>query len=55
MNETKIKMWHVVYTTDIKKPLGRYKVGKADREAKTIEEAAWKRINEQRIKNKYPT
>lgn len=42
-------MWHTVYvyTTDVKKPLGRFKVGKADREASTLEEAAMIRIHEQ--------
>lgn len=42
-------MWHLVYvyTTDVKKPLGRFKVGKADRKADTIEEAAMIRIREQ--------
>jgi superfamily II DNA or RNA helicase len=44
------KMWHTVYiyTTALKKSLGRYKIGKADREANTIEEAAWLRINQQK-------
>ena len=44
-----LKMWHgvYVYTTDVKKPLGRFKVGKADRKALTIEEAAMIRIREQ--------
>lgn len=43
------QMWHgvYVYTTDVKKPLGRFKIGKADRKAETIEDAAMIRINEQ--------
>lgn len=42
-------MWHTVYvyTTDVKKPLGRFKVGKADRKASSKEEAALIRIHEQ--------
>jgi len=43
------RSWHgvYVYTTDVKKTLGRFKVGKADRKALTIEDAAMIRINEQ--------
>ena len=45
----KSQMWHTVYvyTTDVKKPLGRFKVGKADRIAETLEKAALIRIHEQ--------
>ena len=44
-----IKMWRgvYVYTTDVKKTFGRFKVGKADRKADTLENAALIRIHEQ--------
>ena len=47
MNSMKMQHGVYVYTTDIKKVLGRFKVGKADRKAETIEEAAMIRIREQ--------
>lgn len=42
-------MWHgvYVYTTNIKKQFGRYKVGKADRKAATLHDAMLIRIHEQ--------
>ena len=47
--ENNLKMWHgvYIYTTNIKKQFGRYKVGKADREAISLWDAALVRINEQ--------
>ena len=47
MENTKLWRSVYVYTTDVKKSLGRFKVGKADRKAETIEEAAMIRIREQ--------